>query len=210
MSDYKKVLSKKKEEAKKLMNGEELKKCNAAIHTASIASGAAGVIPIPVMDAVPITAVQITMVLALGKIFEQNVTEAAAKGLIGAAASTLVGRSLVKFIPIVGWGVSAAVAAVVTEVIGWTIAVDFAKNARKDQKYYQSVPDESIEIEDKIKELNETADMFLNAENGATDDYLNREKLDKLLKDIENILDVIKDDDPLRDKYDKLSDIYFS
>ena len=105
-------------------------KCNVAIHTAAVASGAAGFIPIPVADAVPISAAQVTMVIALGKIFGQTLSDGAAKGLIGAAASTFVGRNLVKLIPIVGWGVSAAVAAGVTEAIGWICATDFAKQAR--------------------------------------------------------------------------------
>ena len=105
-------------------------KCNLAIHSASAASAAAGAVPIPVADAIPITAAQVTMVLALGKVFDAKISESAAKGLIGAAASTFVGRSLIKLIPIVGWGVSAVVAAGVTEAIGWTSAVDLAKDAK--------------------------------------------------------------------------------
>lgn len=128
--DYKKIISDKRLEAGNLMTSDQLTKCNVAIHTASVASGAAGFIPIPVADAVPISAAQVTMVIALGKIFDQTLTEGAAKGLIGAAASTLIGRSLVKFIPIAGWVVSAAVAAGVTEAIGWIVATDFAKQAR--------------------------------------------------------------------------------
>ncbi len=131
-NEYKKIISDKRLEAGKLMTSDQMTKCNAAIHTASVAAGAAGVIPIPVADAVPISGVQVTMVLALGKIFDQKITESAAKGLIGAAASTFIGRTLVKLIPVVGWVASAGVAAGVTEAIGWTIAVDFAKAARKE------------------------------------------------------------------------------
>ncbi len=130
--DYKKVLNDKRLEAGKLMTEDQLKKANAAIHTASIASGAAGAIPIPVADAIPITAAQITMVVTLGKIFNQELTDSAAKGIIGALASTFVGRNAIKIIPVAGWVVSAAVAAGITEAIGWTIAVDFAKNSRKE------------------------------------------------------------------------------
>lgn len=139
--DYKKTISDKRLEAGKLMTSDQVTKCNAAIHTASVAAGAAGAIPIPVADAIPISGAQVTMVLALGKIFGQKVTESAAKGLIGAAASTLVGRSLVKFIPVVGWGISAAVAAGVTEAIGWSIAVDFAKAARKEWERKKNASD---------------------------------------------------------------------
>lgn len=130
--DYKKVLKDKKLEAEKLMTEDQMTKCKAAIHTASVASGVVGAIPIPMADAIPISAAQITMVLALGKIFGQELTDAAAKGIIGAAASTFVGRTVVKLIPVAGSMVSAAVAAGVTEAIGWTAAVDFAKIARKE------------------------------------------------------------------------------
>ena len=123
--DYKKAIKDKRLEAGKLMTEKQIGQCNAAIHTASVAAGAGGAIPIPVADAIPISA-------AHGKIFDQEITSAAAKGAIAAAASTFVGRNLIKLIPIAGWIVSAGVAAGVTEAIGWTIAVDMAKNYRKE------------------------------------------------------------------------------
>lgn len=129
-TDYKKIIHDKRLEAGKLMTKDQMTKCNIAIHTASVASGACGAIPIPIADAIPMSAAQITMVIALGKIFDQELTEAAAKGLIGAAASTFVGRELVKLIPIAGWAISAGVAATVTEAIGWILAVDMAKKFR--------------------------------------------------------------------------------
>lgn len=160
--DYKDVLNNKRLEAGKLMTEKQLAKCNAAIHTASVASGAAGAIPIPVADAIPITAAQVTMVIALGKIFNQELTESAAKGLIGAAASTLIGRNIVKLIPIAGWIASAAVAAGVTEAIGWTVAVDFAKSARKEwsrEKNAKAAADAYAEAEYyKNKASNDTED----------------------------------------------------
>lgn len=130
--NYKKIISDKRLEAGKLMTKAQIAKCNMAIHTAAGVSGAVGGIPIPIADALPITAAQVTMVLALGKVFDQKITESAAKGLIGAAASTFVGRNLVKLVPIAGWVISAAVAAGVTEAIGWTIAIDFANTFRKE------------------------------------------------------------------------------
>ena len=128
-NDYKNVISNKKAEAKTLMTEEQIKKCNIVIHSSSVAAGAGGVIPVPVADAVPITAAQITMIVALGKIFDLKISDSAAKAIIGAAASTLIGRSLFKLIPVAGLVVSAVVAAGVTEAIGWTAAVDFAKQA---------------------------------------------------------------------------------
>ena len=39
------------------------RKCHRAIHSATVAAAAAGAIPIPMSDAVPITAAQIAMLL---------------------------------------------------------------------------------------------------------------------------------------------------
>lgn len=128
-NEYKKVISDKKKEAGNLMTSKQLKKCNTVIHIAALAAGASGMIPIPVMDSIPISAAQVTMVIALGEVFDQKITESVAKGVIGAAASTSVGRSLVKLLPI-GWIASATVAVGVTEAIGWSIAVDFVKMSK--------------------------------------------------------------------------------
>lgn len=130
-ADYKKVISSKKAEAKKLMTKDQVAKCNGAIHFASVATGLEAFVPVPGVDAVPITMTQITMIITLGKVFGQKVSESAAKAIISAAASTFVGRSLVKLIPGVGWAASSAVAIGVTEAIGWTAAVDFANQSSK-------------------------------------------------------------------------------
>ncbi|MCR5660612.1 MAG: GTP-binding protein [bacterium] len=150
MANYKEIIKAKQLEAGKLMTDDQILQCNLAIHTASAASAASGFIPIPMADAIPITACQVTMVIALGKIFDQEISSAAAKGIIGAAASTFVGRNLVKLIPIVGWFVSAGVAAGVTEAMGWTIAVDMAKNCR--DKIKNKAKDEIKEAEKEAKE----------------------------------------------------------
>lgn len=70
-----------------------------------------------------------------------------------------------KVIPIAGWVISAAVAAGVTEAIGWMIAVDFANISRKEwerkrnaydaadayaeaEKYKHAAKEESEDAED--------------------------------------------------------------
>lgn len=218
---YKTVIAEKKQQANRLMNKDQLTKCNLAIHTASAASAAAGAVPIPVADAIPITAAQVTMVLALGKVFDTKITESAAKGLIGAAASTFVGRSLIKLIPIVGWGVSAVVAAGVTEAIGWTIAVDFAKDAKtrwenehqsttsstsgskaaEPESEDTSTQEASEQPEDWLDTLGKRADEFLSGEKKRSDFD---DEFSKLLSDIEKVLDDCLPDHPLRKKYDDL------
>lgn len=135
MNNYKKIMTESRLEAGYLMTEKQIGWCNGIIHTAAVACGVCGAIPIPVVDALPISTAQITMVISLGKVFEQKITESAAKSIITAAASTLIGRAAVKFIPVVGWITSAGVAAGVTEAMGWTIAVDFAKKHRTEYKF---------------------------------------------------------------------------
>ncbi len=150
--EYESVISDKKKKADELMNEEQMEACNVAIHVAAVAAGAAGAIPIPVADAWPITGVQVTMAIALGKIFEQKLSDSMAKALVSAAATTFVGRTLIKFIPVVGWIVSASVATGVTEAIGWILAVDFAKEYQKDypKDYVESDDVRMEKIEDEV------------------------------------------------------------
>ena len=165
-NDYKSIINDKRLEAGNLMTEDQIVRCNTAIHTASVAAGAAGIIPVPVADAIPMAAAQVTMVIALGAIFEQEITSSAAKGLIGAAASTFIGRQIFKLIPVVGWIASAGTAAIVTEAIGWTIAVDFAKNYRQEYERKKNAADaanayaEAEYYKESSKRSNETAEDF--------------------------------------------------
>lgn len=159
-SNYKKIMFDKKKEAGGLMTSKQLQDCNIAIHTAAVAAGASGAVPIPVMDAIPISAAQVTMVIALGKIFDQKLTESAAKGIVSAMVSTLVGRSLVKLIPIAGWIASATVAAGVTEAIGWSVAVDLAKKARNLESSVGIELDYAVSKEDIFESMRNDKNVF--------------------------------------------------
>lgn len=109
------------------------KKCHIAIHTATTAAAAAGAIPIPIADAIPITATQIGMVIALGKVFDITLSETVAKSLIGASITPQAGRTvasgLLKMIPgagtVAGGVIGASTAAAITEALGWAVADDF-------------------------------------------------------------------------------------
>lgn len=109
------------------------KKCHKAIHSATAASAAAGAIPIPMSDAIPITAAQIGMIIALGKVFDITLSESAAKSLVGVEVTQHAGRAIasniLKALPgvgtVVGGIVGASTAAVLTEALGWIIADDF-------------------------------------------------------------------------------------
>ena len=115
------------------MTNIEKEKCQAIIHTAAVASGAAGALPIPGSDAVAITAVQTTMIISLGKVFDVRLTESAAESMaitmLTQHAGKLVAGGLIKLIPGVGSAINASVAFTITEVVGWEVAEDFAKQA---------------------------------------------------------------------------------
>lgn len=109
------------------------KKCHVAIHSATVAAAAAGAIPIPMSDAVPITAAQIGMIIALGKAFDITLSQAAAKFIASVALTQQAGRAvasgILKAIPgvgtIIGGMVGASTAAGLTEALGWIVADDF-------------------------------------------------------------------------------------
>ena len=112
----------------------ELKKrCQLVIHSATAASAAAGAIPIPMSDAIPITAAQIGMIIALGKEFDITLSDAAAISILGVGVTQQAGRAvasnLLKAVPgvgtVVGGFIGASTAAALTEALGWVIADDF-------------------------------------------------------------------------------------
>ena len=113
------------------------KKCHAAIHSAATAAGAAGAIPIQLSDSVPITATQITMIIALGNVFGVSLSREVAKSIAGVAVTQHAGRTIVsnilKAIPginaTVGSVIGAGTAVALTETLGWLVADDFFRMA---------------------------------------------------------------------------------
>lgn len=110
-----------------------LQKCHIAIHTATIAAGTAGAAPIPMSDAIPIGAAQVTMIVALGNIFDITVTRSVAKSILSVGLAQSVGQSIVsnvlKAIPgigtLAGSALGGVTAASITETLGWLVADDF-------------------------------------------------------------------------------------
>ena len=68
-------------------------KCKIAIHTATTAAATAGALPIPIADTIPITAAQVTMIVALGKIFDMSISESAAKSIAAITLAQSTGRA---------------------------------------------------------------------------------------------------------------------
>lgn len=113
------------------------KKCHIAIHSATTAAAAAGAIPIPMSDAIPITAAQIGMIISLGKIFGISLTQSAAKTIASVTVTQHAGRAIftniLKAIPggnVAGSVIGAATAATLTEALGWIIADDFYRMSK--------------------------------------------------------------------------------
>ena len=110
-------------------------KCNKIIASAAAAAGLAGVAPIPLADTIPITAAQIRMVIALGKVFDFTISESAAKSVLSIMTAQTVGRTvfanLIKAIPgagtIVGGVVASATASAITTALGKVVSEDFYK-----------------------------------------------------------------------------------
>ncbi len=106
-------------------------KCNVIIHGTSVACGAigAGLAQLPCADTVPITTAQVGMVIALGQVFELNITDGVAKGIVTGMSGSYIGRGIVQvafgWIPVAGNAINTATAAGLTEAIGWVAADQF-------------------------------------------------------------------------------------
>lgn len=184
-------------------------KCHAIIHGASAATAGigAGLAQIPFADAVPIMTLQVGMVVSLASVFDIELTEGAAKGLVASFAGTTLGRSIVGatigWVPIVGNTIKASTAGVLTETIGWT-AVRHFENINKEREeerekgYKTGVKDgEKLSREKFNKILNEVVkkDKFLIATLAIgvivakcdKDSYEDRiEELEKIIGDVAN------------------------
>ena len=139
-------------------------KCEAIIHTASVACGAVGVSPIPGSDALPIMAIQTTMVLSLANVFgigiDRSFAMAMVKEQVAKQAGKMIASQLTKLIPFVGSAINATVAAGITEVLGWDVAREFY---RKSLRY--AAQDKEV--------LSETNDFNLICKNVSTVDRQN-------------------------------------
>lgn len=133
IGSYRKIIEEKCQEAHQNMTTEQFAQCQKLIHSAAFSSALAGALPLPFADAIPISIAQVGMVIGLGNVFNEKISESAAKGMISAALATVVGRGLVKLIPGIGLFISAAVASGLTESIGWIIALELAEKYKRRQ-----------------------------------------------------------------------------
>jgi len=129
------------------MKPHQLKECHAIIHTASVAAAAAGAIPLPIADAIPICAAQITMIVSLGKVFGFTIGRSTAESIARVGFAATAGRFIfanaTKLIPVAGSIVGAVTAATITELLGWVVADDFYRISvgEKPEKILKSMGD---------------------------------------------------------------------
>ena len=122
------------------MTSDQKSKCNAIIHTASVAAAGAGagLAQIPGSDNAVITPIQSTMTISLGKVFDIDLSESAAKAALGSVAASTIGRTvsqvLLGWIPGIGNAINATTAAGLTEAMGWALADDFSKQYERSHR----------------------------------------------------------------------------
>lgn len=120
---------------------DQREKCHVIIHSAAMAGAgiAATLAQIPGSDNLPLVATEVTMVIALGKVFGIDLKESAAKSFIAGSLGTLVGRGVSQFlfgwIPGLGNIIDATTAFGVIESLGWVVVDDFSNNASKYKNY---------------------------------------------------------------------------
>ena len=198
------------------------KKCNAIIHSASVAAGGVGtgLAQIPLADNAAITPIQIGMIISLGEVFNQHITKAVATSILGGVTASFVGRGisqvLVGWIPGVGNAVNTLTAPGITEAIGWKVAYDFSvnnygdhlSNEKKANKEDDEISKETLkkekeELEKSIDDLHiqERADEFISGRKNKKD---NKEEYNQLCVDMEHIMPYLREDHPLQAIYEKL------
>lgn len=118
-------------------------KCNAIIHTASVAAGGVGtgLAQIPLSDNAIITPIQITMIVSLAAVFDIRLTEGAAKGILAGFATSFIGRGISQilfgWIPGLGNAINTATAAGITEAVGWMAVAHFFSLQQNDKAKYK-------------------------------------------------------------------------
>lgn len=193
----------------------EQKLCHGIIHTASTSAAAvgAGLAQLPLADNAVITPIQVTMIISLGKVFDQEINKTVAKGLLGGFIANFVGRGVAQaawgWVPGIGNASNAITAAAITESVGW-ICVDHFYKEKYLKKIYPSVQEETMKAdenplkdnENKADELKRRVNDFLSGVKNRTDD---KKEYYTLLGDFEEYFENKEDGkDELYDVYDKL------
>jgi len=103
---------------------------------AAASAGAIGLSPLPGSDIIPITSIQVGLLIKLATLYDKPISKETAKELI---ISTIVGnvsktifRQILKFIPVAGEIVGAAVAGTMTATLGYAVKYAYENNIELD------------------------------------------------------------------------------
>lgn len=196
-------------------------KCNAIIHGASLVSATAcGLLAqFPLSDNTVLTPLQVAMIASIAKVFGQNIGKGAAQGILSAFAATLAGRGItqvvVGWVPGVGNAVNSITAAALTETIGWMAADLFAEDYHQNNKNIRAAKcaQEEKKVSSEHTKSTDSPEIGLekwkdDVKKQAQDMLSNQEPdiavLDELVGQIEDKLDILPVDDPIRELYLKL------
>ena len=195
-------------------------KCNAIIHTAAVSCGGvgAGLAQIPASDNAVIVPIQITMIVSLGKVFDLDITEAAAKSIIASVGATVAGRTtsqvLIGWIPGIGNVVNTATAAGITEAIGWIAVKDFIERRKENLnkgRFEGMKEGYAAASEEYERKLNNQAEEFLSQKKEfqkEREEYENLlEEYEKYIVELERKGADIQRIQEAKDTYGKLSDL---
>jgi uncharacterized protein (DUF697 family)/predicted GTPase len=131
------------------------------IYTFAIMAGTLAAVPLPLATMPVLTALQVSMVSLLGKLYGQNLTRSQAGGIVSAIAggflAQVVGRELVKFIPGFGSVIAASWATAYTFSLGETACIyfgDLMGGKNPDQQQIQAVMKQSFQdAKERFKEI---------------------------------------------------------
>ena len=138
------------------MTNEEKTKCHVIIHATSAAAGGIGfgLAQIPTSDAVPLSGIQVLMVVNLGLVFGKTITKPVALGMISAFMASVARRAasqgILGWIPGFGNLFNAGTAFTLTEAIGWYAANEFANDKELEER--REAEQKKLEAEKKTVE----------------------------------------------------------
>ena len=105
-----------------------------ATHGAASTAAAIALAPLPILDVVPLLAVQVSLVLGIARIYDYRITLRRARELVATFGLGLLGRTLFQELSRLGgppgWLLAAAIAASTTAVMGYAAAIWFERGER--------------------------------------------------------------------------------
>jgi uncharacterized protein (DUF697 family) len=103
------------------------------VQVCSVAAGAVTIQPLPIVDTVLVTPIQIGMVQGIGKIHGYKLDSKSIVEILGTFGASIVAQNMImaaaKFIPFVGWVVSISIGYALTWAIG-EVSDHYFKNGR--------------------------------------------------------------------------------